>query len=407
MNRLVEAMQKEENFTHTENGELALKSTTSHLVDLFGVIGALRDRPHQEIISMFSKAFAENSNLAMKMSFYARDIRCGGLGEREVPKTIWRYLAYNYPESMRKNLKFIPFFGRWDDLWEFIDTPIENDMWNIVKNQIKEDINNMKHNKPISLLAKWMKSTNTSSKESKKIGYKTAQALFCNPNQKLDNFVLAKYRRMLSSMRKYIDVTERKMSRGNWNEISYPNVPSNAMNNYRNAFKRHDNERFKAYIDSVKKGESKINSSVLYPYNIVEKYMYEVNYGYCKTKDDVLEEQWKALPNYVDSDDNILIMADVSGSMNGRPMATSIGLAIYFAERNHGAFGGQFMTFSKKPQLQKVIGNSLLEKINNLANADWNMNTDIEAAFKKVLDTALQYNVPASDIPKSIIIISD
>lgn len=52
----------------------------------------------------------------------------------------------------------------------------------------------------------------------------------------------------------------------------------------------------------------------------------------------MFEAQWNQLPNYVEEGTNAIVMADVSGSMTGRPMATSIGLAIYFAERNKGAY---------------------------------------------------------------------
>ena len=204
-------------------------------------------------------------------------------------------------------------------------------------------------------------------------------------------------------MRAYINVLERKMSDNEWKDIKYQAVPSKAMNVYRKAFYKHDSEGFVKYLEDVKSGRKKINSATLYPYEIVEKYMY----SYAYKKDDVLEEQWKALPNFANTDDNIMIMADTSGSMSGRPMATSVGLAIYFAERNKGAFAGTFMTFSSKPEFVSIKGNSLVEKINNARRASWQMNTNIEAAFMLVLNTAIRNNVPQSDMPKSIVIISD
>ena len=213
------------------------------------------------------------------------------------------------------------------------------------------------------------------------------------------------FKKTLVSCAKVLDVIERKMSSNNWTEIRYQAVPSRAMNIYRKAFYKHDTAGFSKYIEDVKSGKQKINSGTLYPYDIVEKYMYR-KYGVCE-KDDVLEQQWKALPNFVDTDDNIMIMADTSGSMSGRPMATAIGLAIYFAERNKGAFSGTFMTFSSRPTFVTVKGSSLWEKIRNAWNASWQMNTDIEAAFMLILNTAIQFHVPQSDIPKSIVIISD
>lgn len=390
-NNFVNALKKEVNFGNTENGAICLKSTGNDLVNLFGTIGALRKRNEEDIEKSFSKAFGEDKLLATKMSFYARDIR-GGLGERRTSHVIWKYLANNYPDIMRKNIEYIPEFGRWDDLYIFIGTPIEDDMWKLITRQFKEDLENMNMGKPISLLAKWLKSINTSSKKSVEIGNKTAKKLGLSSSE---------YRRSLSKMRRYIDVTEVKMSNKKWEDIVYSNVPSKAMNIYRNAFKKNDEERFLKYLNDVSNGRDKINSSVLYPYDIVEKYMYTYNV------DTVLEEQWKSLPNFINTEDNIIVMADMSGSMNGRPMATSIGLAIYFAERNHGAFHNLFMTFSKEPELVELKGNSLKEKIKNSKSANWSMNTNIKSAFDMLLNVAIKNNLSSNDMPKSIIIITD
>lgn len=392
-NSLLKALKEEDNKTTTTNGMNAYKSTNNYLVDLYGSIGAMRNRKDSDIINAFTKAFSEDKLMALKMVYYARDI-LKGLGERRIPRLIWTYLANNYPDVMRKNMKYIPEFGRWDDMYIFVGTPLENDMWDIMKNQFQEDCKNMLENKPISLLAKWLKSVNTSSKTSVALGKKTANKFGLTYRQ---------YQKLLSKVRAYIDVVERKMAGNKWQNIKYQSVPSKAMNVYRKAFYKHDTDGFSKYIEDVKSGKQKINSGTLYPYDIVEKYMY----GGCRRKDDVLEEQWKALPNFVDTDDNIMIMADTSGSMSGRPIATSVGLAIYFAERNHGAFAGTFMTFSSRPKFVSIVGNSLMERINNAKRASWQMNTNIEAAFMLVLNTAIQNSVPQSDMPKSIVIISD
>jgi hypothetical protein len=190
------------------------------------------------------------------------------------------------------------------------------------------------------------------------------------------------------------------MSANKWTEIKYAGVPSKAMNNYRKAFKKHDQDGFEKYLEAVVKGEAKINASTLFPYDIVEK-IFNGEYN------QVLEEQWKALPNYVEGENNILIMADVSGSMSGRPMATSIGLAIYFAERNRGAFANVFMTFSSQPDFVKIVGETLYEKVRNAQKTYWQMNTDIEKAFVKILDVAVSNKISQDEMPKSLIIISD
>ncbi|MBO7696480.1 MAG: DUF2828 family protein [Methanobrevibacter sp.] len=400
VNALDDYQNEVDNTTYTLNGAYAYKSTHSDLVDLFGVIGAIRNRQPEEVEELFAKAFREDKLLAMKMSFYARHIT-GGLGERKTPRIIWRYVAMNYPEIMKKNLSLIPVFGRWDDLYCFVGTPIEDDMWGFIRTQLGKDAEGVMNRKPISLLAKWLKSVNTSSEESRSLGRLTAKNLGMDEKS---------YRKILSMLRNYIDVTEVKMSKNNFSQIKYDSVPAKAMSLYRNAFMKRDGNRFQKYIDGLKRGEAKINAATLYPYDIMEKYGLTMRYrGISLDKyDEILEQQWKALPNFVDeklSGSNVLVMCDTSGSMYGRPLATSVGLSIYFAERNKGVFHNKFMTFSHDPNFVTIKGDSLKDKVESFpVIVD---DTNIQAAFKLILDVAVENNVPAEDMPKTLVIISD
>lgn len=385
------AMKEENKFTRTENGAVALNTTGDARLDLFGTIGSLREADENRITTLFSEAYAQDKLFATKIAFYARDIRCG-LGERKTFRTIIRYMAEHHPESLRPNLDLIGVFGRYDDLYELIGTPLEDDMWKTMKNQFEEDLKNLNEGKAISLLAKWIKTADASSTETRKLGILTAQKL---------DYPVYNFKRIVRSMRRQIGVVEILMSAGKWNEIKYPEVPSRAMMIYRRTFAKHDPDRFIEFINKADKGEVKINASTLYPYDIMEKVLYG------RENNKVLEAQWKALPDYVEQGTNALIMADTSGSMYGRPMATSIGLAIYFAERNTGAYHNLFMTFSANPQIVSLKGETLFQKINNVGRAGWGMNTDLKAAFEKVLDIAEKNNISQEEMPKAIVVISD
>lgn len=386
------AMKEESKFTRTENGAVALNTTSDARLDLFGTIGALRDADENRITTLFSEAYAQDKLFATKIAFYARDIR-EGLGERKTFRTIIRYMAEHHPEALRPNLDLIGVFGRYDDLYELIGTPLEDDMWKVMKNQFEEDWENiLTGNSAISLLGKWIKTADASSPKTRKLGILTAHKL---------GYSVFEFKRMVRSMRKRIGVVESLMSAGKWTEIKYPEVPSRAMMIYRRAFVKHDPDGFSEFINKADKGEVKINASTLYPYDIVEKILYG------RENNKVLEAQWKALPDYIEQGTNALIMADVSGSMRGRPMATSIGLAIYFAERNTGAYHNLFMTFSSNPQIVTLKGETLHQKIKNVENADWGGNTNLKAAFEKVLDIAEKNNVSQEEMPKAIVVISD
>jgi hypothetical protein len=218
---------------------------------------------------------------------------------------------------------------------------------------------------------------------------------------------------MLSALREHIKITERYMSAKDWDEIAYSQVPSHAMKNYRKAFSKHDGERFGQYIESVTKGEAKIHSGTLYPYDILVAAgltynRFRGNDHFTIKDDPVLEEQWKALPNYIKEGKNILVMSDTSGSMeamNGLPMAISISLAIYFAERNMGTYKNLFLTFSEHPEFIQLKGKTLKEKVECVESIV--ANTDLEAAMDLILKVALDNHVSQEEMPEALVIISD
>lgn len=396
-NKFLSFLQKGNNRTYTENGATALKTTDSSLLDLFGSIGSLRTRDESEIERLFSMAFSSDQLLATKMAFYARNIR-GGLGERRTFKVILKYLAQLSTETVIKNFDAIALFGRYDDFYALVDTPIEKEMWHYLKNQLDLDLMNYEENEPVSLLAKWLKSINASSSETKRLGKLTATAF---------GYSEKNYRKILAKLRSYIDLTESKISRNAWTDIVYSSVPSRAMSIYRNTFKAHDEEGFNAYIAALEKGETKVNALALYPYDILEKLglTWDSKYFSFLNADPILEAQWKALPDYVQSEHDILVMADTSGSMCGRPLCSSIGLALYFAERNKGAFKNVFMTFSNEPCLIELKGNTLYDRIKCIPAIV--ENTNLEAAFNLILKVAIRNKLKAGELPKSLVVITD
>jgi hypothetical protein len=371
MNSLINAIQNKQNVTTTENGAATLISSLKCTVDFFGLGGALRTRSDEDVISLFSKAFAEDPLVAVKTLFFIRDCRSGA-GERKTFRTIFNWLSKEYPEVVVKNLQNVVEFGRWDDLYSTRGT-------NIWKNHVLPMIQNewFKGGTP-SLAWKWFPSNNTSSKETRTIAEEIRSFLGISPRT---------YRKTLSEKRAILDIVERKMCSNNWDNINYKGVPSKAALNYKDAFDKHDHDRYQQYISDVKAGKTTINSGTLYPYDIVEK---------CFAGDDstTLDVLWNSLPDYTNGDSsNGMVVCDVSQSMAGRPMAVSISLAMYISERNNGLFKDHFITFSENPKLQKVVGNNIREKVSNLQRADWGMSTDLEAVFNLILDENKNQNL--------------
>ena len=411
MNTFMRALENESNMGYTENGARTYKSTMDGLLDLFALGGAYRSRSDADVINLFQKAYEESPVYALKCLFYLRDVR-GGQGERRFFRVIIRWLAREHTNSMKRNLQYVPEFGRWDDLYEFVGTSLEKDAFQMMYHQLALDVTC----KTPSLLAKWLKSENTSSEKSRVLANKTRAAFKMNHKQ---------YRKTLSVLRERIRVLERLMSSGRWDEIEFDEIPSRAGMIYKNAFARHDVERMKSekatqsYEDFAKDKNTKVNAKALYPYEVVKEAMafgrwgHYYNRGYKSqsledTERLMVNKYWENLADYFNGCSlNAICVADTSGSMYGDPMAVALSIAMYCAERNKGPFANRFFTFSNNPTLIKIEGADFVDKVNRMADADWGMSTNIEAVFDTMLNTAIRNRCPQEDLPASVIVISD
>lgn len=400
MNDLKETLD-ENSFALTENGALGFSTSGKNLLDLNFSVTSFRNKPDKSIEDAFAKAFYEDKLLAIKWLFFARD-REGGLGERRLFRVCLKWLATEQPEIAKAVFELSPYYGRYDDMWCLLDTDLCNEVLVFVMKQLKEDIENHKQEKSVSLLAKWLPSLNAASKETRRLAKIICTGIGLTERQ---------YRKTLSTLRKYLDVIEVKMSAKEWSEIDYNKVPSRANLIYNGAFLRNDEERRRAYLAALERGDKnvKINASVLFPDDIVHKYSRHSWSGTVKSYDATLEELWKALPTL--SSDNTLVVRDGSGSMtccNGKPLDVSTALAIYMAERNQGEFHNQFITFSRVPKIIDLNGlNTLHDKLAKTYREDDCSNTDIEAVFRLILQTAINHKMTQEDMPKNIVVVSD
>lgn len=386
--------------TLTENGAVGYKTTGRELLDLNFKLASLRKFDDETIYKMFLKAFYEDKLMSIKWLFFARDIR-GGVGERKTVRVILKNFANNYPEIVRELIPLIPFYGRYDDLLCLVDTEVNKDVLEYISETLKKDRSEMRKNHPISLISKWLPSENASSKKTRELSIKVMKYLGMKPS---------KYRKMLSSMRKYIDVVERKMSANEWGEINYEGVPSKSNLLYKDAFLKHDQERRTSFLADVKSGKAKVNSATNFPHDIVHKYFYN------SKVDDTIEELWKALPDYVNGTNDVMFVRDGSGSMwcdidknsGVQAIDVSTALAIYFSERQSGEFKDKFITFSSEPEIVDMKNcKNLLEKIRLCKTFNDYRETDIEKVFDLILKTATNRKLSQDELPKTVLIVSD
>lgn len=404
---MLNLLKRESNMTHTENGAVTYESTGSECLDLFGTIGALHNAEDREILSRFLRAFTESPDLATKMLFYARDIR-GGLGERRVFRVVLRWLAYNEPETVRKNLEYIAEYGRYDDLLSLMGTPVEEEMFTLVKRQLTEDLAAMEEGRAVSLLAKWLPSVNASNAETCTAGKRMAKAL---------GYSEAGYRKALSALRARIRILENDLREKNYT-FDYAKQPSRAMFQYRKAFLRNDKERYQSYLQDVNSGKAVLHAGNVSPYELVESYLtlpiWHTNKSYMKNisleEKEILNATWASLPDF-GSDEDAIAVVDTSGSMyyNSRPLpaAVALSLGLYFEEHNKGAFRNHFIEFSAHPKFIQIKGETFADRLRYAASFSQVANTDLEAVFDLILKAAVKNRLPQTELPAKLVILSD
>ena len=391
---MLEFLKNMANRTRTENGAVTLRSTGSNCLNLFATIGAMRAQNVAEIEKRFLRAYTENPDLAMKILFYARDIR-GGLGERSVFRTLLHYLAENEIQSLVRNLPYIAEYGRWDDVLVLMNTPAHAAAVALLREQFEMDMKSLASGEPVSLLGKWLPSINAHNSEVVKLAKQLARAFGMNE---------AQYRKALSALRREICILENNLRERDYS-FDYAKQPSKAMFKYRKAFLRNDEERYRHFMQRVSAGEAELHTGVLMPYEIVS-----AAYNAVPSERAALDVTWNAMENFTRGE-NALVVADGSGSMywggNPTPATVAQSLAIYFAEHNQGVFHNHFITFSMTPQLVEIKGNDIVEKVRFCRTFDECANTNLQAVFELILQTAVMNRLPQAMLPTTLYIISD
>ena len=390
---------------YTENGAVTLETTGDCCLDLFAAIGALRHVSDEDICLRFMRAYAEDRDKAMKILFFARDVR-GGLGERNTFRVITQWLADYSKESVVKNIINIPEYGRYDDLMSLFGTSCETEVLRFIASQWRKDMKALKDGEPVSLLGKWLPSVNASSPETAGMAKKIAKYLGLRPS---------KYRKAVSALRKRIHILENDLRVRDYT-FDYARVPSRAAHKYRRAFLRNDKTRYNAFLKQVEQGTAELHTGTLVPYDVVAAILGNNTYWGARTKRMTKEERnalnvtWNSLPDYT-CGENALVVVDGSGSMycegNPVPAAVALSLGIYYAERNQGIFRDRFITFSMRPRLVQIKGQDIVDKVTYCESYNECANTNIEAVFRLILDTAKEHNVPEAEMPTRIYIVSD
>ena len=403
----LENLKTEANYTRTLNGARTHGSTGDACLDFFAVAGGMRYRRKEDQIALYDRAYIETPELAAKLLFHLRDIR-GGMGERKLFRTLLRHVAFAWPETAKKNVRFVAEFGRWDDLLCLLDTPAEEEAVRVIRRQLKDDMAALKRREAgeedahISLLAKWLPSDNTSSTKTRSSARKLIAAL---------NMHKREYRAMLTALRARIGLTERCLSKGHPEKVNYEAVPAQAMLKYRCAFGERDADRFRRYLGDVRRGNKRIHTGTLFPYEVLRPFFTDCCWSITDPKGmSALEQLWKHLPGEIGSA-NAISVVDTSGSMYGgrelKPALISQAMGLYCAERCAGVFHNHLITFESDPHLAEIKGKTLRDKLRYIGSLPWGGSTNLESVFDLILRTAVNAKAKQEEMPAVLYIFSD
>lgn len=373
--------------TETTNGMLAHLSTNSALVDLFSSIGASRSNS-SEAINMFERAYKVDPILTAKILLWARDVR-EGAGERTIPREMLKFLENRDPELVIRLLPMLPELGRFDDLLIFGNQKVKKAAMSLFADALRSGS---------GLAAKWAPREKSANR---KQAIELMQFMGLTPKQ---------YRRLIVES---TQVVETKMCANEWFEIDFSHVPSVAHSRYKKAFTKKAPSEYSAYVSALTKGTPgvKINAGAIFPHDVIKDVLHG---NTTHEQKDVINAQWEALPNFMGDGHNALAIVDVSGSMSYPVggltgitcMQVAISLGLYVSDKNSGPFKDLFLTFSTSPEFVHLTGD-ICSKVKQMSKAKWEMSTNLEAAFVRILRHAVENEVPAEDMPSTLLILSD
>ena len=325
----------------TENGDVSYNTTGNNLLDIL-------------FMTSYYEKHLEEAHIgdSEKEKWFARFIRDPryGLGRRDLGRKLM-YMADLLPEEIVES-------GRFDDL--------------LFRGNI-DDCSYLKSEcmKGNELAKKWMPRLN-----SKNRNIALALCKMFNINEK-------QYRKLIKC-----NTTENKLSRKKTDEIIFEQVPSLAMIKYYSRFARGEDtkERFEKYLESVKKGEKKLNISTTNVYDIY------------KNRDKIDADLFFNKLEKIEI--SCVPILDTSGSMydSNDSFGKANSIAHYLAKCSTYA-NNQVISFSSYPKLMTIRGRNYIEEIESMYTGDCS-NTDFGAVMEilKQLKEFPDYLVVLSDM---------
>lgn len=360
-----------------------------YCLNLFNAIHYYNERI--DTLDLFYKSLRQNVTCTIKILIYIRDIK-NGLGKRNLFRKILASLAVKETYIAKQLMYYIPSFGRYDDLFVLLKTPLEEELITYVKSILYQDLENIRKGEPISLLAKWMPSINASNKEVVKMGRYFASRL---------NLSEQEYRKILSELRKGI-IVENNLRIKDY-DIDYTRIPSSARYKYKDVFLRNDTNKYIEYLQNKKINDDTnmymINKEIYGLFNLNE-----LN----ESKIKEIESRWEKY--FAKKEElNTLVVRDGSISMycNKKvPILIVDALALYYSSKLKGMWKNKVVNFSEEPEFIDLDQGNVYLNIKKLEKYSNSSNLDIEKLLLLIL-TNMKKDLERHDKIDRILIVSD
>ena len=359
-------IQKILNEKRTENGDKAYKTTGDNLADLFFMTPFFEKHLDQAKIGT-----SEKEKL---FAMFIRDPRFG-LGRRDLGRRLME----------QANVPFydVVLAGRYDDLWHI---PTDENLNYLRTKLIEGD----------ALAKKWAPRLTGKDKKIAKALCKIWEISEKEYRQLIKTDSTTEYKLSYAEQLEGTPLNE-LFKKGNYihplvNEINFEQVPSLAMTKYLHTFSTREDlkERFGEYIKAVKEDKATVKTTTA---NVYDGYKAATRGDW--TTQEVEQEAREVVAKkivdnaVVDVEMNAIVILDTSGSMGwfynnmpskGSNMERAMSLAYALSIKSTYA-PNQLISFSSRPQLMTIQGETMLEKYRSMYTGDCS-NTDFGAVMK-------------------------
>jgi hypothetical protein len=337
-------------------------------------------------------------------------------------------------------------YGCWKDMKYFYkycrdkgcndDHPLIEKIIEITNRQLRQDqqtfTNPYSINPNISLASKWI--PREKSKKWENLYTLLASDYFKETGKKSSEKAILKckieYRKMISTLNKYLDTTQVKQCDREWREIDFNKVTSITLSKNKKAFlnvkkngdtRREEDDRiicanhFTNYIGESIKNNTDIKGKRIGMNDFTKEALELINERnqnipvseQLQTQMDLLNMQWKNNSSQTTTLKKMIAMVDVSGSMEGEPLYAAIALGIRIAEKS--MVGNRIMTFSANPTWVNLESSkTFLDKVETIKEAEWGLNTNFYKALDKILDAIIETKLHPEEVKDmTLVILSD